>query len=94
MSGVVVRITQLLADIAGTGRSVTVEATTAAEAVAALCVQVPALRVHIFDDDGNVRRHVNVFVRGEVTKGQGALDVSVADGDEIAVIQAVSGGAI
>lgn len=88
------RITQLLADISGTGRAVTVEATTAAEAVAALCVQVPALRVHVFDDDGNVRQHVNVFVRGEVAKGEGSLDVNVADGDEIAVMQAVSGGAV
>lgn len=94
MADVVVRITNLLADIAGTARTITVEAATAAEAVAALCVEVPALRIHVFDDDGDVRRHVNIFVRGEVAKGQGSLDVSVDDGDEIMVMQAVSGGAV
>ena len=57
------------------------------------CAKVPALHVHLFDDDGNVRRHVNIFVRGEIAKGSGSLDVTVADGDEVAVVQAVSGGA-
>ena len=94
MASVSVRITQLLADIAGTGRTITVESTTAAEALETVCVQVPALHIHVFDDDGNVRRHVNIFVRGEIVKGPGSLDVAVADGDEIAVVQAVSGGAI
>ncbi len=94
MAVVLVRITRLLADIGGTGRTSTVEATTAAEAVDALCAQVPALQVHVFDDDGNVRRHVNIFVRGEIAKGPGSLDVAVADGDEVAVVQAVSGGAV
>ncbi len=91
MAAVQVRITRLLADIAGTGRTVDVEADTASAALAALCQRVPALRVHIFGDDGELRPHVNVFVRGELTKGDG-LGVAVGDGDEVAVIQAVSGG--
>jgi len=53
---------------------------------------VPALQVHVFDDAGNVRPHVNVFVRGELTKGPNALDLTVAEGDEVSVVQAVSGG--
>ena len=94
MASVVVRITRLLADVAGTGLKIDVEAATAAEAIDALCAQVPALRVHVFDDDGNVRRHVNIFLRGELARGPGSLDVAVADGDEIAVLQAVSGGVV
>ena len=94
MAAVRVRITRLLADVAGTERTITVEASTAAEAVTALCAEVPALRVHIFDDEGAVRRHVNVFVRGEIATGPGALETPVGDGDEVAVVQAVSGGAV
>ena len=94
MADVTVRITRLLADIAGTGKTLSVEAATAAEALEALCQQITALRVHIFDDDGVVRRHVNVFVRGELAAtGPESLDVSMADGDEVAIIHAVSGGA-
>lgn len=93
MAEVQVRITRLLAEISGTDRTIAVEASTAAEAVAALCAEVPALRVHVFDDAGQVRSHVNVFVRGEIANGPGSLDVALAEGDEIAVIQAVSGGA-
>jgi molybdopterin synthase sulfur carrier subunit len=92
MARVRVQITRLLADIAGADRITTVEAATAAEAVEALCAVSPALRVHVFDDHGEIRRHVNVFVRGEHTS-PAALDTAVADGDEIALIQAVSGGA-
>jgi molybdopterin converting factor small subunit len=91
MARVRVQITRLLADIAGTERITTVEASTAAGAVEALCAKAPALRVHVFDDRGRVRPHVNVFVRGEHTN-PGALDAPVADGDEIALVQAVSGG--
>ncbi|MGI9603309.1 MAG: MoaD/ThiS family protein [Acidimicrobiales bacterium] len=93
MARVPVRIPRLLADMAGTGRTITVDATTAAQAVDALCTEVPALRVHVFDDDGDVRRHVNIFVRGEIAKGPGSLDGQLDDGDEVAVVQAVSGGA-
>lgn len=91
MAGVAVRITRLLADIAGTDRTLGVEARTAADALDALCQQVPALRVHIFDDAGAVRRHVNIFVRGELAT-PAMLEQPVADGDEVAVVQAVSGG--
>lgn len=92
MAAVDVEITRLLAEVANTARRRTVEAATAAEALEALCVEVPALRVHVFDDDGAVRRHVNVFVCGEIAKAGGALERSLADGDEVAVMQAVSGG--
>lgn len=93
MAQVGVRITRLLADTAGTGRTFTVEASTAAEALDALCADVPALHVHVFDDNGAVRRHVNIFVRGELVPSGGSLDLAVTDGDEVAVVQAVSGGA-
>ena len=85
------RITRLLAEITGTGRACTVQGATAAQALEALCQRVPTLRVHVFDDDGQVRRHVNVFVRGEIARS-GSLDIELADGDEVAVVQAVSGG--
>ena len=92
MATVTVEITRLLAGVAGTERRRQVEADTAADALDALCGAVPALQVHVFDDAGQVRPHVNVFVRGEIAKGPGSLDVVLVDGDEVAVVQAVSGG--
>jgi len=92
MATVTVEITRLLADVAGTGRRIEVQADTAAAALGALCAAVPALRVHIFGDDGRVRPHVNVFVRGEIATDPGALRERLVDGDDVAVVQAVSGG--
>ncbi len=92
MAEVTVRITRLLSDIAGAGPEIAVEASTAAEALDALCDEIPALRVHIFDDRGDVRRHVGVFVDGTAARDRAGLDQALADGGEVAVIQAVSGG--
>ena len=92
MAEVVVRITRLLADIARTERSLTVQAETAGEALTELCTHVPALHVHLYDDAGQVRPHVNIFVRDELLKGAMLFDAKVGDGDEVAIVQAVSGG--
>ena len=91
MADVTVTIPRLLADVSGGVRTFDVQATTAAEAIEELCRLVPELRVHVFDDTGEVRRHVNVFVRGTHTPAAD-LVTEVTDGDEVAVIQAVSGG--
>jgi hypothetical protein len=50
--------------------------------------QEPGLRFHLLDETGGIRPHVSVFVDGR----QANLATSVADGAEVYVLQAVSGG--
>ena len=92
MPEVTVRITRLLADIAGVGREISVSARSPAQALDELCTEIPALKIHIFEDDGAVRRHVNIFLNGMIVRSGPGLDTPVSDGDEVAVVQAVSGG--
>jgi molybdopterin synthase sulfur carrier subunit len=48
----------------------------------------PPLAGWILDERGVVRRHINVFVNGELA----GADTAVADNDRVDVIPAISGG--
>jgi molybdopterin converting factor small subunit len=64
------------------------EGATVAELLGALETDQPAQAGWILDERGQVRRHINVFVNGEQSKGT----APVAPGDRIDVIPAFSGG--
>jgi sulfur carrier protein ThiS len=53
----------------------------------------PAVRAYVLDERGAVRRHVAVFVDGTLITDRTALTDPVGDDDEVAVFQALSGGA-
>ena len=50
------------------------------------------LQEKIFDDSGEIRRFINVFVNGEDVRHSQGLDTPVKDGDEVSVIPAIAGG--
>ena len=54
--------------------------------------QDPLLRSYILDDQGRLRRHVNVFVAGRMVADRRSLSDAVGPEDEIYVLQALSGG--
>jgi molybdopterin converting factor small subunit len=62
-------------------------------ALKALWAEHPDLRLRVVDEQGQLRRHVNVFVGSESVRYTGGLDTPLTDGVEIAIIPAVSGGA-
>jgi molybdopterin converting factor small subunit len=67
-------------------------AATLRDALDQVCRDHPAVRGYIFDDQGRLRRHVNVFIEGTRVTHRDSLDVPVGDGTEIYVMQALSGG--
>lgn len=69
--------------------SVAVDAATVADAIQALA----GVRERVLDEQGAIRRHVNVFVNGESVKFLAGTATELHDGDEVAIIPAVSGGA-
>lgn len=52
----------------------------------------PDLRVHLFDESGDLRRFVNVYLRGEDVRQLQGLDTPLADGDEVMIIPSIAGG--
>lgn len=69
-----------------------VEAATLGAALDAYFATVPKVRSYIVDDQGRLRRHVAVFIDGELLLDKKDLGRRVTPGSEIYVMQALSGG--
>jgi molybdopterin synthase sulfur carrier subunit len=50
------------------------------------------LRARIYDEDGSLRRFVNVYLAGEDIRFLEGLATPVADGAELTILPAVAGG--
>ncbi len=73
-----------------TGRAwVDGEGQTLADLLADLDRQYPGIRFRMIDEQDRMRRHVRFFVNGEQTFD---LDLPVSAADEVAIVQALSGG--
>jgi sulfur-carrier protein len=65
---------------------------TVGDALSALRTKAPGALDRIMDEQGIVRRHVNVFVDGENIRYLDGLSTPARDGATIMIIAAVSGG--
>lgn len=89
---VTVRIPGLLSRFTDGEQTVTLRATTVAASLDRLLEAYPGLEPHVRDGRGELRQHLKLFHDGtEVTERDGA-DIALAAGDEVVVLQAVSGG--
>ncbi|MEO9964894.1 MAG: MoaD/ThiS family protein [Reichenbachiella sp.] len=50
------------------------------------------LKDYVVDEQGQLRKHVNIFVAGELIKDRVSLSDEVNPEDEIYIMQALSGG--
>lgn len=69
-----------------------VPAPTVRAALEAAFAAAPALKGYVLDEQGGVRKHVAVFVNGDMLQRDGALDRGLEGGDRVMVIQALTGG--
>ncbi len=72
--------------------AVAVPGSTVREVLDAVFADNPMLKSYILDDQGRVRRHVNVFINGSFVSDRLALSDPVGPTDEVFVFQALSGG--
>ena len=52
----------------------------------------PGLKHYLVDDRGSLRKHVNIFVQEKLVKDRTALTDTLRPGDEVYIMQALSGG--
>jgi molybdopterin converting factor small subunit len=62
------------------------------DALEALFAAHPGIRDRVLTERGEVREHVNVFVGKSEARSTGGLATPLADGTEISIIPAISGG--
>lgn len=65
---------------------------TLAGALEALCRRYPWIRDRVMTEQAQIREHINIFVGNEDVRYTGGLQTPVADGAEISIIPAISGG--
>lgn len=89
---VLVRIPSLLQSLTRGEREVRVSANTVAEVIVALEELYPGIRERLLDEEGEIRRFVNIYINEEDVRFLQGLSTKAEDGDEISVIPAVAGG--
>jgi adenylyltransferase/sulfurtransferase len=77
----------------GGGDAVSVDACTVRGALACLVAAHPALRGHLFADDGRLRAFVNVFVNEEEIRDREGDATPLRENDTISIIPSIAGGA-
>jgi sulfur carrier protein ThiS len=60
--------------------------------LSAALAAAPDLNHYVFDDQGNIRKHVAVFVNTAMVLNRQNLDQVLEPGDSVLVIQALTGG--
>ena len=83
-----------LRSFAGAAREVRLDVpgTTLSDALRALGERHPGVVARVLDEQGAVRRHVNVFVGDRSIRDTGGLATPLRDGCSISLLAAVSGG--
>jgi molybdopterin synthase sulfur carrier subunit len=87
-----VRIPTQLRSLTGGAGEVTLEGSTVSEVLTALDTAHPGFAGRLFDEDGSLRRFVNVFVADEDVRFLQGLATPVADGQTVSIVPAVAGG--
>jgi molybdopterin converting factor small subunit len=70
-----------------------VEGRTAGEAVEAVAEAYPDIRRHLYDEQGELRSYVNIFVGDEDIRSFGGLSAPVAEDGVVTLVPAIAGGA-
>ncbi len=69
-----------------------VEATTVAEVLEQLFTSQEKLRGYILDDQGAVRKHINIFVDNRIIRDPVGLTDKISESSDVFIMQALSGG--
>ena len=90
---VLVRLPGPLDSVTGGKRIVEAEGATVSEVLHRLSEAYPGLRERVVADNGEIHRFVNVYLNDEDIRFIDGLETSVKDGDTLAILPAVAGGA-
>ena len=89
---VTVRIPTTLRPLSGGNSTVSVEGATLGEVLANLEAAHPGFKDRLFDDNGGLRRFVNLFVADDDVRYLQGLKTAVQAGETVSIIPAVAGG--
>jgi molybdopterin synthase sulfur carrier subunit len=87
-----VRVPTILRTYTGGESEVSAEGATVADVLESLDANYQGIKCRIVDEQGELRRFVNVYVGNDDVRFLDGLATEVNDGSEVSVIPAVAGG--
>ena len=87
-----IRIPTPLRKYTGGNDEVSAAGATIADVLADLDANHPGIKARIFDNKGEIRRFVNIFVDGDDIRHMQNLETPVGEKSEVAIIPAIAGG--
>ncbi|MDR1488018.1 MAG: MoaD/ThiS family protein [Deltaproteobacteria bacterium] len=71
---------------------ISLDGETVGQVLLALAKAYPDISTHLFDEAGELRSFINVFINGENAKSSGGLKRAVKDGETLMLVPAIAGG--
>jgi molybdopterin synthase sulfur carrier subunit len=87
-----VKIPAPLRKLTGNQAVVETEAETLIDLIFDLDRKYPGIKERIYDDRGEIRRFINIFVNGEDIRFKDGIKTKVAKGSEVSIVPAIAGG--
>jgi molybdopterin synthase sulfur carrier subunit len=92
-TSILVRIPTPLRRLTGGHGEVTVEGHSVKDVLDSLERQFPGVKERLYDETGQLRRFVNIYVNDEDIRFAQGLETAVKQGDEVSIVPAIAGGA-
>ncbi|MDR4460037.1 ubiquitin-like small modifier protein 1 [Nitrospira sp. T9] len=87
-----VRIPTPLRPMTGGKSEVEIAGNTVSEIIDNLGSAHPGIKERVYDEQGEVRRFINIYVNEEDIRFLTGKDTPLKDGDEVSIIPAIAGG--
>lgn len=87
-----IRIPTPLRKLTNEQETVSVDSDTIGRAIDELEGQFPGIKERLVDEEGEIRRFVNVYVNEEDIRFLENQDTPLKDGDDVSIIPAIAGG--
>ena len=87
-----VRIPTILRTYTQEQSQVSADGATLTDVLDSLETSFPGIRARVVDDEGKLRRFVNIYVAEEDVRFAQGLDTPTPDGTQVSIIPAVAGG--
>lgn len=88
----ILRIPTPLRPYAEGAGQIDIHAQTVSEAMVELITTYPALKKHLFTDEGDLRAYVNLFLNDEDIRHLDGIETKLSDGDRLMIIPSIAGG--
>ena len=69
-----------------------VNGSSVAELIDNLLIRYPVLKPHLFDANGGLRRHFNIFVNGIHLRDLNGMETLLKEGDKVILMASAAGG--